>query len=140
MTPRGFGAIWRMPSSPRLASLAEVARHALESGEFWFGFKDFLDGFYPAPTPGALTEEPSLLADQLKDGAMYDAYLAATCEHLCQLQRWPVPRWAFQPERSLLEPVFFANTHALRMVLLMDSPGAFRSRNLFVSEDALVRV
>ncbi len=125
-----------MSAGARLASLEEVAQAVLGGDEFSFALRDFLDGFYANPTPAALSIEPACIPGQ--EGQ--DAYLGAVCEHFCRMHRWVVPAWARVPNRVLTEPVFFATTHKLRMLLLMDSPAAFRERNLFVSANALDRV
>ena len=124
-----------MSIAARIASLKEVALAVLAGQDFSYALRDFLDGFYAAPMPAALAAEPPLLPG----AAGQDAYLGAVCEHFCRLHSWLVPAWARVPNRVLAEPVFFAKSHALRMLLLMDSPAAFRERNLFVSADALAR-
>jgi len=43
-------------------------------------------------------------------------------------------------ERKLHKPWFASPLAALRATLLLESPVGFRSRNLFVSENALTRV
>ncbi|MBS0657829.1 MAG: hypothetical protein JSR82_06220 [Verrucomicrobia bacterium] len=129
-----------MPAARRLATLAEVAQQTLAGADFWYALKDFLEAFRAAPERTALEPGPVALAQCCPKGAIYDAYLGAVAEHLACAQRWRPPPWAFAPHRSLERPVFFADSHALRVLLLMDSPAAFRSRNLFVSEDALMRV
>lgn len=40
-------------------------------------------------------------------------------------------------KRVLGTPYFAAKTHALRMILLQESPSAFRERNIFVSDNSL---
>jgi hypothetical protein len=42
-------------------------------------------------------------------------------------------------KRKLHRPWFASPLAALRAVLILESPAAFRSRNLFVSENALTR-
>jgi len=79
------------------------------------------------------------LAARLWNGKIEDAYLAATAEWLAWKFNLPPPRWAFEPSRSLRRPWFASQLAALRAVLLLESPAAFRSRNLFVSENALSR-
>jgi hypothetical protein len=68
-----------------------------------------------------------------------DAYLAATAEWLAWKFDLPPPGWAFEPARSLRRPWFASQLASLRAVLLLESPAPFRSRNLFVSENALSR-
>ncbi len=128
-----------MPVAQRIQSLKAIGEIAADGGEVSFATRDFLDGFYERPDALALAETPLPLAGKIPDGARLDAYLAAIGEHLCRMNGWPAPAWTFAPERFLELPWFCMNTHAGRMLLLMDSPSAFRARNIFVSADALTR-
>ena len=79
------------------------------------------------------------LADKVSElGAIEDAYLAATAEWLAWKYKLSPPRWAFI-DRSLRRPWFASSLSSLRALLLLESPAPFRSRNLFVSENALSR-
>ena len=124
----------------RISTLHEVSEVAAASGEFGFALKDFLDGFYACPNPGDLADEPIPLANAVPDGLRLDAYLAAVAEHLCRENRWPVPDWTRHPTRVLETPWFGMQSHGGRMILLEESPAAFRVRNIFVSGNALSRV
>ena len=128
-----------MPVAQRIQSLKAVGKIAAADGEVSFAIRDFLDGFYEHPDAFALADEPGLLAGKIADGARLDAYLAAIAEHLCRMNGWPEPAWTNAPDRFLKLPWFCMNSHAGRMLLLMDSPSAFRARNNFVSADALAR-
>ena len=128
-----------MPVASRIQNLKSVGEIAAAGGEVSFAIRDFLDGFYEHPDAQALVGEPALLAGKIPDGPRLDAYLAAIAEHLCRTNGWPSPAWTSGPERFLELPWFCMNTHAGRMLLLMDSPSAFRTRNIFVSADALAR-
>jgi hypothetical protein len=123
----------------RIASLAEVARIALQEGSLSFALRDFLDGFYADVNLQKLSEEPQHISAALDDNGFADAYLAAVCDHLCRLYALPKPNWIFAPGRILQRPHFAAKTYGLRMVLLQESPPAFRERNIFVSANALSR-
>ncbi|MFZ4115898.1 MAG: hypothetical protein ACOYK6_04130 [Chthoniobacterales bacterium] len=118
----------------RIASLSEVAQRTNEGHEFGHCLADFLDGFYPEPHKAAIDEEPE------KISPYYDSYLAAVADDCCRRYRWLLPRWCIKEERFLKVPFFAAKTHNLRMLYLMDSPAAFRERNIFVSPNALSRV
>jgi hypothetical protein len=121
-------------------TLAEVAELAAEGESFDLCLRNFLDGFYARPTALALEAEPSALAPKNSQfGAIEDAYLAATAEWLAWRYDFPPPAWAFAPSRSLHRPWFASTLASLRAVLLWESPAPFRSRNLFVSENALSR-
>ena len=124
----------------RPRTLAEVAALAAHGDSFDRCLANFLDEFYAAPTAGALADSPGLLAPQFGDtGLVQDAYLAATAEELARRFSFPSPEWAAHAERALHKPWFASPLAALRAVLLLESPPAFRARNLFVSENALSR-
>ena len=72
-------------------------------------------------------------------GRVQDAYLAATAEQLACANAFPIPAWVAADDRKLHRPWFASPLAALRAVLLLESPPAFRSRNLFISENALTR-
>lgn len=121
-------------------NLAEVAELAARGESFDLCLRNFLDGFYAKPRATALETEPcSLAGKDSPNGKIEDAYLAATAEWLAWRYDFQTPAWAFAPERSLHRPWFASTLAALRAVLLLESPAPFRSRNLFVSENALSR-
>ena len=122
-------------------TLAEVARLAAEGDSFDRCLANFLDDFYAAPKGEALKDEPQLLASVLGElGKIMDAYLAATAEELARKYSLRLPRWVEAENRKLHSPWFASDLAGLRAVLILESPPAFRSRNLFVSENALHRV
>jgi hypothetical protein len=123
----------------RIASLSEVARIAQEERDLSHPLRDFLDGFHAQPALDKLSEEPPLLAGVLRDDGFADACLAAVCDHLCRRHRLPRPAWIKSKSRVLSRPHFAAKSHGLRMILLQESPPAFRERNIFVSANALSR-
>lgn len=125
----------------RPRTLAEVAALAARGDSFDRCLANFLDEFYAAPSAAALQEAPALLASQFgEQGRVQDAYLAATAEELARRHDLPPPGWTGGDERQLHRPWFASPLGALRAVLLVESPPAFRARNLFVSENALSRV
>jgi hypothetical protein len=117
----------------RQKTLAEVAALAAAGESFDFTLRNFLDEFRRHPAAGALTEEPQSL------GPRWNAYLAATAETLATELGLAVPAWAWSETRKLRRPWFALPWAGLRAVLLLESPAAFRSRNLFVSANALSR-
>src|SRR5258707_2868307 len=121
----------------RPKTLAEVAELALNGESFDLCLREFLDQFYLRPAQEALTADPPSLRENLPaKGEVYDAYLAATAEALAGHARLNTPSWAYSPKRKLHHPWFALDLASLRAVLLLESPPAFRSRNLFVSENA----
>ena len=124
----------------RPKTLAAVAQLALHGASFDRCLANFLDEFYAAPNARALADAPILLAPSLgRSGSVQDAYLAATAEELARAHQFPVPAWTVAEARRLHQPWFASSLAALRAVLLLESPAAFRARNLFVSENALTR-
>ena len=117
----------------RPQTLAEVAELTAAGESFDFALRNFLDEFQARPRLVALEAEPRSLDARL------DAYLAATAETLATERGFPVPAWAWAESRKLHRPWFALPWAGLRAVLLLESPAAFRSRNLFVSANALSR-
>lgn len=125
----------------RPKTLAEVAELTSRGQSFDVCLANFLDEFYGAPHGSALCQSPELLAPKFGDqGRVQDAYLAATAEHLAAAHHFPIPAWVVDEVRKLHRPWFASQLASLRAVLLLESPATFRSRNLFVSENALTRV
>lgn len=124
----------------RPKTLAEVAQLAFDGDSFDRCLANFLDAFYAAPNAEALAGTPPLLQPKFGEtGRVQDAYLAATAEELARAKRFPVPPWSNEESRELHRPWFASSLEALRVVLLLESPPAFRSRNLFISANALTR-
>ena len=98
---------------------------------------DFLDAFYRTPSPALLTDEPPLMEEE--SGAAVNAYLAGVAEHLAREYGLDIPAWAFGRQRYLRRPKFGNASVALRATLLLESPPAFRSRNIFITANALER-
>ena len=117
----------------RPQTLAEVAELTVAGESFDFALRNFLDEFRSGCGAEALSAEPRQLDARL------DAYLAATAESLATEHGLPVPAWAWAESRKLHRPWFALPWAGLRAVLLLESPAAFRSRNLFVSANALSR-
>jgi len=124
----------------RPKTLAEVAELTMQGESFDLSLREFLDEYYSRPNQSALEAEPALLREKVPErGEVYDAYLAATAEALAGRDNFSTPSWAYRPVRQLRHPWFALTMAPLRAVLLWESPPAFRSRNLFVSENALSR-
>lgn len=124
----------------RPKTLAEVARLTMAGDNFDRCLANFLDEFYAAPRAEALEPVPELLLPKRgESGRVQDAYLAATAEQLAWANGFAMPAWVMGEERKLHRPWFASSLGALRAVLLLESPAAFRSRNLFISENALSR-
>lgn len=129
-----------MPVASHLDSIAALAEQSRTKELFSFALRDFLDGFRANPTPSTLLDEPVLLTPVLHDNGYADAFLAALAEHLARQSGWSPPLWCKNPGRYLKEPHFAYKTPEGRMFLLVESPTAFRVRNIFISADSLTRV
>jgi len=124
----------------RPKTLAEVAQLTINGDSFERCLANFLDEFYTAPKAETLAAQPVLLAPTSGEaGRVQDAYLAATAEELARAWSFPIPAWTDHEARKLHRPWFASPLAALRAVLLLESPAAFRSRNLFISRNALTR-
>jgi hypothetical protein len=124
----------------RPKNLKEVAELTAGSESFDRCLANFLDEFYSAPNAKALEDRPQLLAPKFGEaGRVQDVYLAAVAEELARIRQFPVPTWTMEETRKLHRPWFASPLAALRTVLLLESPSTFRSRNLFISENALSR-
>ncbi len=124
----------------RPKSLAEVARLTLGGQSFDLCLGNFLDEFYSLPQSGGLEGRPPLLSPALGElGRVQDAYLAAVAEELATRFQLSLPQWTSSASRALRKPWFASPLASLRAVLILESPPAFRARNLFVSENALSR-
>ena len=122
----------------RPKTLVEIAQLTLNGDSFDRCLANLLDGFYAAPNAKALADAPPLLAPGFgESGCVQDAYPAATAEELANAHHFPVPAWTAAEVRKLHRPWFASPLAALRAVLLQESPAAFRSRNLFISQNAL---
>lgn len=67
-----------------------------------------------------------------------DAAFAALAEHLATRDGWAAPQWAFNAERSVHE-WFPAVPSIYRQFALEQSPAAFRSRGIFITDTSLAR-
>lgn len=95
---------------------------------------DFLDAYYSATADdrsNMIAQEPVMLRPY-----RLSVYLAAMAEHLAYHDGLPVPEWT---KNYSLETPYFYGGERMKAILLIESPIAFRRRNLYVSENALSR-
>jgi hypothetical protein len=69
--------------------------------------------------------------------AEYDAYLAGMAEAVALEMGWAVPRWTKDANRVLRRPYFGKAPEGMRIPLLVESPVAFRKRNIFVDAEVV---
>jgi len=129
-----------MRKSPRPKTLAEVAANCRDAEGLGYSISEFLDEFYAEPLAARVAEEPRRLTELLNDEGLADAYLAGIAEHLSRQYKMRPPAWVFGPGRVLANPWFALKSHGGRMCMLIESPPAFRERNIFISANALTRV
>ena len=118
---------------------AEVAALTRAGEPFDFALRSFLDEFQMQPDTSRVHAEPARPISVVRDGERCDAFLAATAETLAVTHGFAAPEWVWQETRKLHRPWFALPWKGLRAILLLESPAAFRSRNLFVSANALSR-
>ena len=124
----------------RPKSLSEVAKLVTEGNKFDLVLGEFLDSFYQKPGLEALIEQPDLNGvGGDADLDLLNAYLASTAEQLAAENDFKAPEWCTDIGRSLKAPWFASDLSTLRALLIHESPPAFRSRNIFVSENVLSR-
>jgi hypothetical protein len=123
----------------KMMSLADVASAAIAGEPYGPHLANFVDEFYANPNVEAIAQRPPLMRDHVEDGTVRDSYLAAVAEELARKYGLPNPGWIFDEDRKLATPWFASPLRSLRAVLFEESPIGFRSRNLFVSANALSR-
>ena len=130
------------PILRRPASLREVAAESQTYREFGYNLKDFFHKFALArerqrPLAPMVSAEPTHLAKRFAQGAICDAFVAATADYLARSNRFRTPAWALRRARVLAKPWFSEEFPEVRLLLLRDTPSAFKDKNLFVFASAL---
>ena len=121
---------------PRPATLEEVAVRTLGEEPFDPLLREFLDAFYLGTSD---MRTRAIAASPARVGVVHDAYLGAVAEHLARKFLLPIPQWVDEPHRFLTKPFFAGGLENLKAILLVESPLAFRWRQIFVSANALSR-
>jgi len=121
-----------------LAEVAEIARQ--NSSNFAMALDEFVDEFY--------LDHPNKIAQQKRldetpfsvDDPAIDAWIGAAGEHLAQRWGLNVPNWTKRSFHfALQQPVFLPANIALRGIVIVESPPAFRSRLIFTRAEPLER-
>ncbi len=123
----------------RPKTLAEVASQTENAESLSYLMREFLDEFYADIGAWRLEECPVSLTETLGDDRLADTYLAAVADHLARQFGLKAGPWISDPARRIRKPWFAMKSHGGRMMLLIESPPAFRERNIFVSANALHR-
>jgi hypothetical protein len=125
----------------RPQTLAEVAwRARRQKSEFTTALNEFMDEFYlDHPDKGAQQRRIDPVPEPLGD-PLIDAWIGASGEHLAQRWGLRVPDWTQRPEHfALEEPHFLPASRAMRGIVIVESPPAFRSRLIFTRAEPLDR-
>jgi hypothetical protein len=121
---------------PRPAALELVAVRTLGGEPFDPLLREFLDEFYVGNSD---MKARAIVGAPTRIDPIHDAYLAAVAEHLALRFGLSVPQWVEEPSRFLTKPFFAGGLENLKAILLVESPLAFRRRQIFVSANALSR-
>jgi hypothetical protein len=121
-----------------LAEVAQIAR--AHPADFAMALDEFVDEFYlDHGNKPAQQDRLNAVPEPVGDPRI-DAWIGAVGEHLAQRWKLDVPPWTRREQHSALEqPVFSPDSPALRGILIVESPPAFRSRLLFVRVEPLQR-
>lgn len=121
----------------RPGTLSEVAPlAAVDKEAYRCAFVGFLDSFYTDPPRRQTMIDPE---PTLTGVSRTDAYMGAVAEHLARRWGLRIPQWVERPERFLKRPLFGSSIEALKALLLVQSPVAFRRRMIFVEHEPLRR-
>lgn len=118
-------------------SIRDVSEQVHTWEDFRVHFYDWLDDFYrfPAHRERMVQDEIAPLFDQ-----RIAAFIAAAVHHLCMRHHLPVPQWVYKDCYYLPDPWFYPPELNLRAIEIVESPAAFRDRNIFTFANVLERV
>jgi hypothetical protein len=125
----------------RPQTLAEVARIVRANGNnYAMPLDEFCDEFYlDHPDKAAQQRRLDPVPEPVGD-ALADAWIGAVGEHLAQRWGLRVPPWTQRAAHfALQDPHFMPPATALRGVVIVESPPAFRSRLIFTRAEPLAR-
>ena len=105
-----------------------------EYGIFWNKIIRFVDDFRRNPSENKLKESVVFTND------VAGAFYAGVVEELAKEQNMAVPQWVFQKKYYLYEPTFLTELKGeYRIFVALETPLAFKVRNIFVGADTLFR-
>ena len=118
---------------------AATLRLIVQGTDPWIAIGQFLDDWRrTSPERRLDLAAEGLVPDS--DHRRWGALLAAAVELLCVQDRLPPPAWVSRPEWLLPEPWFLYPGLRLRAWQLVETPVAFRTRNIFGGDRILSRV
>jgi hypothetical protein len=127
------------PQRPQtIADVADIGRK--NPSNFAMALDEFVDEFYlDHPDKMAQQRRLDVIPAEVCDPLM-DAWIGAVGEHLAQRWGLHVPNWTRRNFHfALKEPYFLPASLALRGVVIVESPPAFRSRLIFTRAEPLAR-
>jgi hypothetical protein len=125
----------------RPQTLAEVAEIATtHPSEFAMKLDEFCDEFYLDHPDKPVQQQRLDPVPQPVGDAFIDAWIGAAGEHLAQRWGLRVPPWTQRECHFALDhPVFLPSTPAVRGIIIVESPPAFRSRSIFTRAEPFER-
>jgi hypothetical protein len=109
----------------RILTLAETAERIIRGMESQHCIKEHIDVFNRLHRSDLFEQEPKLTGH-----SALDAYFAGLAEHAATILDVDPPAWVEAPTRFLSRP-FFMGGPGMRTVALVETPSAFRRRNVF---------
>lgn len=121
----------------RPPTIREVSERIKSWEDFRYHFYNWLDDFYHYPE-----ERERMIRDEIVPtyAEHVTAFLAAAVHHLCLKYGLKPPAWVMNPRYFLKDPWFYPNYISVRPIQFVESPGAFRIRNIFTFRNVLDRV
>jgi hypothetical protein len=122
----------------RPKSLSDAA--SVKADDFMVPLYEFLDEFYLAHPDKKTQSSMIALAPALVGDDFVDGYFAAVGEHLARRWELTIPDWVFEEGRAgPVKPAFVPDEKPLWPIYLVESPYAFRNRNIFTNQEPLRR-
>ena len=123
--------------SARILAMERIAHRQIPTGQvisvlaLWGNeFRHTISSADSAVIANSVTEQPGTTGNLLTD-----VWIAGLAEHLAQCVDEAPPAWCLQQNYFLEEPVFFGGDN-FRAIALVETPSAWRRRNLFCGATA----
>jgi hypothetical protein len=117
-----------------IQSLADISAAVLREGEdsFSVASKTFVDAIChpenadPSVQAAMIEQEPAITGRP-----RIDIHLAAAAEDIALRNGLEIPAWALKSTRFAAQPILFGSSPMLQEINLVQTPSAWRRRNLF---------